>query len=247
LAIAYLLILVQVDPSFAHRPYFTQVEKIVLPDGQIGEMRLLHGDGIIVSDPVRLIVLDSAGRLIGYSREDFGPYTIICSVDKRCLGYKHDHRLILEFNATEPFTGPVVTDGISADLWNKAREVSMNIHMRRPTLQEYVWANITLAKFYFFYVVFIVVVGLLVGLVGWLLWGIGTGGSVGILAKFVFWIFMLSIEFVLLVISLVPVILAGHLSGIVWLVSLCFGVFFVLVVRQIARFVRHKSKRPAQA
>jgi len=33
-------------PAQAHSPYFTQAEKIVLPNGKMGELRLLHGDGI---------------------------------------------------------------------------------------------------------------------------------------------------------------------------------------------------------
>ena len=56
-----------VDTGHAHRPYFTQSAKIALPDGKIGEMRLLHGDGIFFTDPVRVIVIDASGRLAGYS------------------------------------------------------------------------------------------------------------------------------------------------------------------------------------
>jgi hypothetical protein len=247
LATAFLLVIAHVDPSFAHPPYFTQVEKIVLSDGQIGEMRLLHGDGILMPDPVRLIVLDSAGRLIGYSREDFGPHSIICSAVKRCAGYNHGEGLILEFNATEPFAGPVVADGLSADLWNKPRNVSVNIRTRPPAISEYVAANFQLAKFYYFLVVPIAVVGALMGLLGWLLWGIGTGGDVGIITKFMLWIVMLGAEFFLLAISIFHVIFSGRVSGIVWFMSLCFGAFSVFAIRQIVRCLKRSRRQSAQA
>ena len=50
-------------PAFAHRPYYTQVEKIRLPNGDIGEVRLLNGDEIMVADPVRAVIVDPQNKL----------------------------------------------------------------------------------------------------------------------------------------------------------------------------------------
>ena len=40
------VLLFAADAALAHRPYTTQVRKVALPEGQLGEVRLLHGDGI---------------------------------------------------------------------------------------------------------------------------------------------------------------------------------------------------------
>lgn len=74
-------------PACAHRPYFTQVERVVLPDGQPGEMRLLRGDGIFLADPVRILALDREGRLLARSHRS-DAMVLLCDRDRRsCRGY----------------------------------------------------------------------------------------------------------------------------------------------------------------
>lgn len=70
------------EPARAHRPYYSQVEKIRLPDGQIGEVRLLHGDGVFFKDPVRPIIVDEKRRFIAR-----GPrfYSLVVSCDPEHL------------------------------------------------------------------------------------------------------------------------------------------------------------------
>lgn len=73
-------------PAFAHSPYFTQTEKLALPGGRIGEIRLLHGDGIFLADPVRAMVLDEQGRPLARSSWS-GAMTIVCNREHRCRVY----------------------------------------------------------------------------------------------------------------------------------------------------------------
>jgi len=82
-------------PASAHRPYFTEAQPILLPDGQRGEMRIIAGDGIVVADPVRIIILDAESRLIAR-----GPKTLllslVCDAPLRCHGYDHSSGEIIE-------------------------------------------------------------------------------------------------------------------------------------------------------
>jgi hypothetical protein len=78
-----------VAPAAAHSPYFTTTEKIALPDGTTGEIRLLHGDGILRSDPVRAVVIDAEGRALARSPQSYA-MTIRCDGPKRCKAYDLD-------------------------------------------------------------------------------------------------------------------------------------------------------------
>ena len=49
--LAFVVASLLASPAAAHRPFFTQVEAIQLPNGERGEVRLLHGDGIL--GPIR--------------------------------------------------------------------------------------------------------------------------------------------------------------------------------------------------
>ncbi|WP_112663679.1 hypothetical protein [Microvirga flavescens] len=82
--LALVLAVVVSDPAHAHRPYYSQVEKIRLPDGQIGEVRLLHGDGVIVTDPVRPILVDGKGRLIARGPK-FYSLVVSCDAERHCI------------------------------------------------------------------------------------------------------------------------------------------------------------------
>jgi hypothetical protein len=106
------VLLATIEQPLAHSPYFTRSEKVVLPDGTTGEMRLLHGDGIIAADPARVIVIGADGRLL--ARSDRSPaITLICEPSRRtCKGY---NRNTLEVLKPDPSSfqreGPIV-DGI---------------------------------------------------------------------------------------------------------------------------------------
>jgi hypothetical protein len=58
------MIVMAASAASAHSPYYTQIAKIRFPDGQVGEVRLLHGDGIVYTDPVRPVIVDQQWRLV---------------------------------------------------------------------------------------------------------------------------------------------------------------------------------------
>ncbi|WP_133771240.1 hypothetical protein [Enterovirga rhinocerotis] len=105
------------SPSAAHQPYFGRSETVDLPDGRTGEMRIVYGDGIMFSDPSRVVLIGPDGRLLARSRRG-RPMSLVCR-DRTCLGY--DSR---SFQSLEPdptsflVSGPLVSpnDG-QDDIW----------------------------------------------------------------------------------------------------------------------------------
>ncbi|MDE4173277.1 hypothetical protein PXK01_03865 [Phaeobacter sp. PT47_59] len=55
------LFLLIAAPLGAHSPYYTQVEPLQ-PDGSGFALKLLNGDGVVGSDPVRAVIVDEAGH-----------------------------------------------------------------------------------------------------------------------------------------------------------------------------------------
>lgn len=68
-------------------PDLRRVQPILLPDGQRGEMRIVAGDGLF-ADPVRLVILDGANRLIARSPRTRW-LSLVCDAPLRCHGYDH--------------------------------------------------------------------------------------------------------------------------------------------------------------
>jgi hypothetical protein len=85
------------EAAHAHSPYFTQSEKFALPDGTVGQIRLLHGDGVILSDPVRVMILDAQGRPLARSPWAFA-MLLDCDRDHRCRAFNFDRLLIHQPN-----------------------------------------------------------------------------------------------------------------------------------------------------
>lgn len=54
-------------PALAHPPYYSQSESIAGVGDQITAIKLLHGDGIFIADPIRAVVVDQNGRLLAVS------------------------------------------------------------------------------------------------------------------------------------------------------------------------------------
>jgi hypothetical protein len=102
-----LLLVLCASPSKAHRPYFTTAQQIELPDGTVGEIRSLHGDGIIVSDPMRAIIVGIDGRLLART-----PHThamvILCSRERRCRAFDLHRNLVFEVEPATFRAGPIV-------------------------------------------------------------------------------------------------------------------------------------------
>jgi hypothetical protein len=107
------------SPASAHRPYFTQVEKLLLPNGEIGEARLLNGDGIIGPDPVRVIILDAQDRLLARSHKSRS-MALSCQADRQCLIFDYSAGKVLDlvpasFRQGAPVPG--LSDEARNDLW----------------------------------------------------------------------------------------------------------------------------------
>ena len=135
--------------ALAHRPYFTQVESIVLPDGQPGEMRLLHGDGIFLADPVRILVLNREGQLLASSRRGM-TMLLTCDCNERsCWGYDGAPSALVLDPASFRM-GPIVpglTDGERSGLWPFEREEeTWGFKVRYASISEIVRAELALAR-----------------------------------------------------------------------------------------------------
>src|SRR5438552_1637346 len=102
-----LLLVLYASPSNAHRPYFTATQQIALPDGTVGEIRSLHGDGILDSDPMRAIIVGIDGRLLART-----PHThamvILCSGEHRCRAFDLHRNLVFEVEPATFRAGPIV-------------------------------------------------------------------------------------------------------------------------------------------
>jgi hypothetical protein len=102
-----LLLLVGTQSARAHRPSFTQVERLVLPNGQAGELRLLKGDGILGPDPIRVLVLDADGRLVARSRRS-ALITASCKSATACKIFDLSDDTVLEPELSTFRSGPIV-------------------------------------------------------------------------------------------------------------------------------------------
>ena len=113
-------VIVAADPAAAHRPYFTQAERIVLPNGDVGEVRLLHGDGILGSDPARALVLDAQGRLVARSPKSVS-LVLSCGSNRQCLVIDLEHDKVFEPEQSSFRQGirvPGLSDEERNELWD---------------------------------------------------------------------------------------------------------------------------------
>ncbi|TPG34875.1 hypothetical protein EAH89_30595 [Roseomonas nepalensis] len=148
LTLALPLLLLAGCPADAHRPYFTHVERIVLPDGQPGEMRLLKGDGILLADPVRILVLDRDGRLLARSHQS-GAMVLLCDRDRRsCRGYDGAAVLLLDpASFRHGQSVPGLTDAERSGLLAfETGDESWGFVIRRASLADRIRAEAALAR-----------------------------------------------------------------------------------------------------
>jgi hypothetical protein len=118
LTLAFLLAILAMGPAWAHRPYFSDVGKIRLPDGTLGEARLLNGDGIFGPDPVRVLILDAQNRLLARSHKSV-LMALSCEQDGRCLIFDLSRRKVLDLEPSSFRQGAVVPGADDRDsLWD---------------------------------------------------------------------------------------------------------------------------------
>lgn len=92
-----LAVLSATSSAQAHSPYFTRTETIALPDGTQGQIRLLHGDAVILSDPVRAMILDAQGHPLARSPWSFS-MLLDCDREHRCRVFNFDRLQIHQPN-----------------------------------------------------------------------------------------------------------------------------------------------------
>ena len=120
ICLAIALILCGSQAALAHRPYFTQIEKIRLPNGEMGEARLLNGDGILGPDPVRVVVVDAQSRLLARSRKS-GSMALVCREEGPCFIFDFSAGKILDLVPASFRQGPYVpgpSDNERNNLWD---------------------------------------------------------------------------------------------------------------------------------
>lgn len=84
-----ILAVASVGPSAAHTPYFTQSERIDSTTHGEVTLRLLSGDGILFSDPMRAVIVSQEGRLLAASPMS-ASLRIVCQgtgPQRQCLAY----------------------------------------------------------------------------------------------------------------------------------------------------------------
>lgn len=98
--------------ALAHAPYYTQVEKLEVQDGEILSLKLLHGDGIIAGDPVRAIVVDGELRVRAVSPLALNLH-ILCNQQegsRRCIVYDSVAAVVYQLDPSSWASGPVIED-----------------------------------------------------------------------------------------------------------------------------------------
>jgi hypothetical protein len=124
LAASFLLMVLMLfgaQPAWAHRPYFTRIEKIDVPACRKCELRLIHGDGIFFRDPVQAVLLDPEQRLIARSAATSTIF-LYCRKPLDCLPYNADRVALLELDPANFIQNglkvPGTSDADREDLWD---------------------------------------------------------------------------------------------------------------------------------
>ncbi|MBG0797384.1 hypothetical protein IYX23_06815 [Methylocystis sp. L43] len=136
------------NSALAHSPYFSKAEKITLPSGKSGELRLVHGDGIFWVDPIRVLALDEEGRMI--ARSPPSPSMALSCLNTRCRVFDPAEGAVLELDPSTFRIGAVVPaiDNADHDLnwefYGNDNE-SWGWRWRKADFLESIWGNLALA------------------------------------------------------------------------------------------------------
>ncbi len=136
-------------PAFAHRPYYSRIESIRLATGEIAQVRLLHGDGIFFTDPVRPLIVNSKGQLVARGPKARS-IVISCKDNHHCLIVDLWNGRVYDLEPGSFQQGPLqpaVQDGDRTDDWNlEEGDESWGFTMRQASAREMMTANLALAR-----------------------------------------------------------------------------------------------------
>jgi len=229
------MLLAHVAPGAAHQPYFTQVQKVVLPDATMGEIRLLHGDGgPIRSDPVRAIIVGSDGRLRARSPRTWA-MVLLCSGEHECRAIDLYERRAYELELATFQLGPAIPRTRNPDWSVEDGNESWGFQSRPASFVEILWGNFVFARSHLHLVVFFALFGALATAVGTVALRRPPSRPA--------WALMLWIVGLLLRMGLVGLVLAFSIvcagvlgsTGLVWLAATGVGAAFVLVPLMLLR------------
>ncbi|WP_262027962.1 hypothetical protein [Microvirga sp. Mcv34] len=234
------------SPASAHRPYFTQVEKIQLPSGEMGEARLLNGDGILGPDPVRVIIVDAHGRLLARSHKTRS-MVLSCWEVRRCLIFDFSAGKILDPTPSSFRSGPIVpglSDHERDGLWELENGLeNWGFSRRDPSFREKLLGYQAMLSDKIPEVVFSVVIGALCALLG--------AGVIVIKRqprRRYFETFMAALAiFLILGMGLFLILVSGFfglLGGLTlapWLISVCLGGGLVFGGTLIRKWIRTQT------
>jgi hypothetical protein len=229
-------------PVRAHAPFISQAVKIILPDGQPGEMRLLHGDGIFSPDPIRVLVIGANGRLLARSHQS-QTMVLSCSRDSNCRAFDVQRQWVLEIDPEEFREGPVVPF-YGNELWAiEGGDESWGFRFRPASLAERVEGELALANELTLLLVPLFAAGGFVAISGLVVFRrrpeFKVMDAVKILSALV--LFVLAGFISLLSTIILPV------TGLIVLGSIGAGLAFVMAVRCLFRMMRIKLYSPSPA
>lgn len=229
-------------PASAHAPFVSQARKLVLPDGQTGEIRLLHGDGILSPDPIRVLVVDANGRLLARSYRS-QTMVLSCSRDNICRAFDVMRRQVLEIDAAAFREGPAVPHS-GDELWKiEDGDENWGFRTRPASLTERVEGELILAKELTLLLVPLLAAGSLIAISGLVVFRrrpkFNVMDAIKILTALT--LFVLAGFISLLSIIVLPV------TGLIVLGSIGTGMAFVLAVWYLLRKMRIKPPLPSPA
>jgi hypothetical protein len=133
------------EPAAAQIPYFSQAESIPATGYEAVTLRLLHGDGFLLSDPARAVVISRDGRLLAASPISMSLRIICEGIDllRKCLAYDDLTRTVYQPDERQwRDSGLIERDG-QAQNFPAESSSDFGFVGRPATLGEIVWFEAT--------------------------------------------------------------------------------------------------------
>lgn len=226
----------------AHSPYFTQSVEITLPDGRIGQLRVLKGDGILGADPARAVILDAEGRSLART-----PRTIViqlaCDAVRRCIAVDPGSWTTYEIDPASFRVGEVIRLREDA-IWDLEHGPEpWGFRARPASLPELIRAEMTQAQELGTTMLPFISIGAVFGLAMTIGNRVPSSNRPGWRVAFVIWTILRVLMFIAAAgISLLHASIIG-ITTFLWLALMAFGV--VITAAPIMALLRWRAVRAA--
>ena len=144
--------------------------------------------------------------------------------------------MVLEFEPVHPLAGPIVTDGISAELWHIKANIAANFHTREANLSEYLNANFQHAVAEWRAVAIVAAVGCINALIYMLVFRRNLGWAL----RLIFFVMGHAIILPLFAFGFM-FFFYGTVSATVWISALAFGVGCAVLGRIASAFLNGRT------